>query len=100
MKYFILALTFLALTATQPVIAAPSCDTPIEVKIHGMVCDFCARAMEKVFGKREEVKDIQVNLDEGIVRIEMVEGGHINNATLRQLITDSGYDVANIERGC
>ena len=35
--------------------------TLMTVAVEGMVCDFCAQAIEKVFMKREEVAGITVN---------------------------------------
>lgn len=72
----------------------------IEVKVNGLVCDFCARALEMTFGKRDDVKDIAVDLDNGNVRVVMKEGRHMDEKELRQLITDSGYDVQSIDKEC
>jgi Mg2+/Co2+ transporter CorB len=35
----------------------------IDVATNGMVCDFCAQAIEKVFMKRKEVQGINVDLN-------------------------------------
>lgn len=72
----------------------------VEVKVNGLVCDFCARALEKTFGKRDDVADISVDLDNGQVRVVMKEGQHMDENELRQLITDSGYDVQSIDKEC
>ena len=77
-----------------------TCDDTIHVKVNGLVCDFCARALEKVFGKRDDVEGIKVDLDNGSVVVVMKPGQTINDETLTQLITDSGYNVRDIERGC
>lgn len=76
------------------------CEDIISVKVDGLVCDFCARALEKVFGKRDDVKGIEVDLDSGNVVVAMKPGQTIDNDTLTQLITDSGYNVRKIEKGC
>ena len=95
-------LTFIALTFlfTSPAMAASTCSEQVSVKVDGMVCDFCARALEKVFGKREEVADIDVDLDSSEVRIGLQPGQSIDDTTLTKLITDSGYNVRAIEKGC
>jgi Mg2+/Co2+ transporter CorB len=36
-------------------------DNFININVNGMVCDFCAQSIEKVFMKRIEVKGINVN---------------------------------------
>lgn len=83
---------------TKPLNA--ECADTVNVKVDGLVCDFCARALEKVFGKRNEVEGIKVDLDKGNVMVAMKPGQTIDDATLTKLITDSGYNVRSIERGC
>ena len=68
--------------------------------VNGLVCDFCARALEKVFGKRDDVTGIEVDLNVGKVVINTVAGADIDDATLTQLITDSGYDLVAIDKSC
>lgn len=73
-------------------------DHTIVAQINGLVCDFCARALEKVFGKRPEVSGIDVNLDTKIVTIGLKKGKDIDDATITKLITDAGYNVVKINR--
>lgn len=68
------------------------------VSVNGLVCDFCARALEKTFGKKDEVKAIDVNLETKIVTVNFVEGQTLDDETLTQIITDSGYNVEGIHR--
>ncbi len=75
-----------------------SADHVITVQIDGLVCDFCARALEKVFGKRQEVSGIDVNLNTKIVTIGLKKGTDIDDATITKLITDAGYNVVKINR--
>ena len=42
--------------------------------VNGLVCDFCAQALKKVFQKEEAVKALKVDLDAGEVRIFLKEG--------------------------
>lgn len=68
------------------------------VSVNGLVCDFCARALEKTFGKRAEVKGIGVNLETKIVTVNFNEGQTLDDTILTQIITDSGYNVEDIHR--
>ncbi|MDA1353999.1 MAG: heavy metal-associated domain-containing protein [bacterium] len=70
----------------------------IHVKVNGLVCDFCARALEKVFLKHESVSKISVNLNNGTVDIELKHDHDISDETVSKLITDSGYNVVKIDR--
>ncbi|MCB9991015.1 MAG: heavy-metal-associated domain-containing protein [Rhodospirillales bacterium] len=70
----------------------------VEVHVFGLVCDFCARAVEKVFMKREEVNGVNVDLDNFLVTIDLKDGADIDDETITELITDSGYTVNDITR--
>ena len=41
--------------------------------VNGLVCDFCARALEKTIGKNDAVKSIKVDLKEKIITINFNE---------------------------
>ena len=45
---------------------------PIVADVLGVVCDFCALAMNKIFGKREEVAAIYVDLDTKALSLVLV----------------------------
>ena len=69
-----------------------------EITINGLVCDFCARAMEKTFSKKDEVKNIDVNLDNGLITIFFNEGKTLDDKALKQGVLDAGYDLKTITR--
>ncbi len=79
---------------------APSCENQIQVAVDGLVCDFCARALEKVFGKRDDVNAIQVDLNQGKVLIDTLPESNLDDTTITRLITDSGYNLVAIDKGC
>jgi copper chaperone CopZ len=86
-------------TDTQKTISGTgNADHSITVTINGLVCDFCARALEKVFSKRSEVSGIDVNLESKIVTIGLKKAADIDDATITKLITDAGYNVVKINR--
>ena len=62
-----------------------------------MVCDFCARALEKVFSEKQEVAAIDVDLDNGKISINFNEGASLNDSLIQKLVTNSGYDVVKIK---
>jgi cation transport ATPase len=100
MKTIIILLTVLILINPLNSHAEEACKDEINVKVNGLVCDFCARALEKVFGKRDDVNGINVNMNTGLVKINMKQGQTIDDTTLTKLIVDSGYNVAEILKGC
>lgn len=66
------------------------------VSVNGLVCDFCARALEKTFGQQEAVDHITVDLDTKIITIFYKDGQTLSEDKITQLITDSGYNVVAI----
>ena len=73
-----------------------ACANQVEVKVNGLVCDFCAQALEKVFGRQDAVAGIDVNLNEGRVVVDYKPEQSLDKETLTGLITDSGYNVVEI----
>ena len=68
------------------------------IHVNGMVCDFCARALEKVFTNEEEVESLDISLEDKTVTVTFKEGETLSDDALSFLITDSGYDVERVER--
>lgn len=71
----------------------------IKVDIYGLVCDFCAQALEKVFAKEDAVDNIDVNLDDKIVTIHLKARQQLSDAVIRKNIVDAGYNIEEIHRG-
>lgn len=72
--------------------------TLMTVAVEGMVCDFCAQAIEKVFMKREEVAGITVNLDDQNVIISLKSEKDIENTIIEELFLNAGYNIQTIDR--
>ena len=70
----------------------------VNVDVNGMVCDFCARALEKVFSEKQEVAAIDVDLDNGRISINFNNGADLEDSMIQKLVTNSGYDVVKINR--
>jgi copper chaperone CopZ len=102
-----LLLVSAAILLAGPVSAAPGVATPppaaaqgerAVVKVNGMVCDFCARSLERVMSRRREVAAVTVDLDSAEIRIAFRPGRTIADADLRKLVTDAGYATVSIAR--
>jgi len=72
--------------------------TLMTVAVEGMVCDFCAQAIEKVFMKREEVAGITVNLDDQNVIISLKSEKDIENTIIEELFLNAGYNIQTIDK--
>lgn len=94
MKKYILLTTAL-LTLNFSAYAAHPHGT-VYADVNGLVCDFCARALEKVFAKEDAVESIQVDMDSKVITIHFNEGQSLADEVISKLIIDSGYDVRGI----
>ncbi|MGH1536523.1 MAG: heavy-metal-associated domain-containing protein [Gammaproteobacteria bacterium] len=70
----------------------------VTVNAFGLVCDFCATAIEKVFMRKDEVSGLNVSLADRKIIIALKNGQNIDDAEIEKLITDSGYNVKSIDR--
>ena len=70
----------------------------LSISVNGLVCDFCARSIEKLFSKKESVKSINVNLEQMLITISLKKGKRLNDDIITKVITDSGYDIREIRR--
>lgn len=78
---------------------APVENANVSAKVKGMVCDFCARAVEKVFGREDAVEGVSVDLDAGAINIAFKPGATLSDERIAELIKKSGYALVSIDRG-
>lgn len=71
----------------------------IAVDVNGLVCDFCARSLEKFLGKQPAVAYVSVDLTDTVIHIELVPGEMVDDDRLTQWVTDAGYAVQGIRHG-
>lgn len=106
MTHFKFALAATALAFAAPVTLAQTgaememtdSQTMITAKVNGMVCDFCARAVTKVFGKEDAVENVHVDLDKGEIHITLKQGQDLTDDRVGELVKKSGYDLVSIDR--
>ena len=70
----------------------------VYVSVNGLVCDFCARSIEKMFEKKEAVSRISVDLENMLITIFLKDNQKLNDETIIEIIKDSGYDVTEVKR--
>lgn len=94
-----LAITMPAALAEQAQVAeAAATQTMVTAKVNGMVCDFCARAVTKVFGKEDAVENVHVDLDNGEIHVTLKAGADLSDERVATLVKKSGYDLVSVER--
>ena len=67
------------------------------VSVNGMVCDFCARGVEKAFAKDPDVMKIDVDLELGSVLIAYSSEVQPSERDIDKRIRSNGLDVVDIE---
>ena len=71
---------------------------PLVADVLGVVCDFCATAMNKIFGGRKEVAAVYVDLDTKALNLVLKPGAILDNETIGDLATQAGYRIAQVHR--
>jgi hypothetical protein len=71
---------------------------PVVVDVLGVVCDFCATAMNKVFSKRDEVAAIYVDLGKKTLSLVINDGSDLSDKQIEKLAKQAGYRIAAIRR--
>jgi len=96
MKYVIIILLtfFLSLSSYSKTIV---------IDVQGLVCDFCAQSIDKVFSKQAGVEKVDVNLNNGRVTVKMADVFEddevgISDETIIKLLQNAGYEVTAIIR--
>ena len=97
MKLFtLIVFTFLILIKYDKLASQDKINSEVlNISVNGLVCDFCARSIEKIFSKKESVQSININLEKMLITINLKKGKNLDDNTIKQLIKDSGYDVSD-----
>ncbi len=72
--------------------------TLLTVSVKGMVCDFCAQAVTKVFGRNDAVDGVHVDLDNGEIHVGLKPGMSLSDEEVETLVNKSGYAMVSLER--
>lgn len=72
-------------------------DQVVVISVQGMVCDFCARGIEKTFGKDSAVIKVDVDLASGKVLLAYGSETEINREGIVQNILNNGLNTTAIQ---
>lgn len=92
-KKFITVFSFVFLINISSVFAKE-----INVDVNGLVCEFCAVTIEKNFKKKDEVKEVKVDLDQKKVFLTLKDGKDLSDEIIKDTIVNNGYNVVKINR--
>ena len=76
----------------------PAAADIVKMKVEGLVCAFCASAIETKLRSNAATEDVLVSLEHRVVALSLKPGQDIPDATLSAQIVDAGYAVKQIER--
>lgn len=65
----------------------------LKVGVKGMVCAFCAQGIEKHFKEQKEVDQVDVSLENKIVKLKFKDGQRLSNEKITEILKDAGYDA-------
>ena len=91
-------LTLAVLTMLSPAAFAAHGGKHVTVGLNGLVCDYCAQSMKKIFGKKEPVSAVEVDLTKKTMTLDIKQGAELSDDDIRKGVTDAGYTVTGITR--
>ncbi len=97
MKNFILA-ALLSLTLFSNAAMAAHGGQHVVVGLNGLVCDYCAQSMKKIFGKEPAVSHVAVDLTAKTMTLDLQPDQDLSDDAIRGGVTDAGYSVTAITR--
>ncbi len=67
------------------------------ISVNGMVCDFCARGIERTFKKDKAVQKIDVDLTRGKVLVMYTQSAKVNFEDIKQKILSNGQNATDLQ---
>jgi copper chaperone CopZ len=86
----ILAITAFNLVGNK-VMAQDSGKTYIQIRVDGLSCPFCAYGLEKKLKKVDGASNLLIELEEGLVTLEVPEDKKPSEESLQKVVTDAGF---------
>jgi len=72
--------------------------TRYEMRVDGLACPFCAYGIEKKLKKIEGTSNIEVDLDKGLVSVDMAEGKELSEEQMKKLFNDAGFTYRSMKK--
>ncbi len=74
-------------------VAAFAAGTEYQLRVDGLACPYCAYGIEKKLKKTEGVEKIDIDINNGVVRVNVAEGVTLTEAQMAKLINDAGFTL-------
>lgn len=72
--------------------------THYEMRVDGLACPFCAYGIEKKMKAIDGTGKINVDLDKGLVSVDVAEGQVLTEEQMKKLFTDSGFTFRSMKK--
>lgn len=72
-------------------VAALAAGTQYVMRVDGLACPYCAYGIEKKLKKIDGVEKIDVDLDKGLVIVDVAEGVKLTERQMTRLFKDAGF---------
>jgi copper chaperone len=83
-----IALMIIGLIASTSALAD---GTQYRMRVDGLACPYCAYGIEKNLKKIDGVEKIEVDLDKGLVIVDVASGATLTDEQMVKLFTDAGF---------
>ncbi len=71
--------------------------TRYEMRVDGLACPYCAYGIEKKLNAIDGVENLDVDLNAGIVRVDVIEGVVLSETDMKQLFNDAGFTFRSMQ---
>ena len=68
----------------------------VEVRVDGLSCPFCAYGLEKKLLKIDGMKDLEIDIDKGLVTFSLKKGKSVDEKSIRKIVKDAGFTPKEI----
>ena len=72
-------------------VAALAAGTQYQMRVDGLACPYCAYGIEKKLNAIEGVDKIDIDLENGLVIVNVTDGVKLSDEQMTQLFNDSGF---------
>ena len=78
--------------------AAFAAGVEYQMRVDGLACPYCAYGVEKKLKAIDGVEKVQVDLDKGLVTVDVKEGTELTEPQMQQLFQDAGFTFRSMTR--
>jgi mercuric ion binding protein len=72
-------------------VSALAAGTQYQMRVDGLACPYCAYGIEKKLNAIEGVDKIDIDLENGLVIVDVTDGVKLSDEQMTQLFNDSGF---------